>query len=172
MTDQANLSIKRKPSEQVDRPPKKPKVVTGLTVSETPATSKLPLKHGSRKGKGLMKGADPITKKRLVLLHEDSGYVLNQLSYIIKDDNYDDLGNHAIEAIGRRAYSVWYKYVYSSPFLCSFLLLSHSNTFFWFLQGVVMMKRLIDHCASHKMVITSLREKVEATDSELRELTA
>ena len=172
MTDQANLSIKRKPSEQVDRPPKKPKVVMGSTIGETSAISKLPLKHGSRKGKGLMKGADPITKKRLVLLHEDSGYVLNQLSSIIKDGNYEDLGNHAIKAMGRRAYSVWYRYVYSSPFLCSFLLLSHSNTFFWFLQGVVMMKRLIDHCASHKMVITSLREKVEATDSELRELTA
>ena len=90
------MSIKRKSSEQVDRPPKKPKVVMGSTVGETSATSKLPLKHGSRKGKGLMKGANPITKKRLVLLHEDSGYALKQLSSIIKDDDYEDLGNHAI----------------------------------------------------------------------------
>ena len=86
----------------------------GSTVGETSATSKLPLKHGSRKGKGLMKGANPITKKRLVLLHEDSGYALKQCSSIIKDDDYEDLGNHAIEAMGRRAYSGWYRYVYSS----------------------------------------------------------
>ena len=99
MTSQANPSTKRKPSEKVDRPPKKPKVVTRSTVGETPATSKLPPKPGRGKGKGLMKGANPVTKKRLVLLRDDSGYALKQLSSNIKNDNYKDLGNHATEAI-------------------------------------------------------------------------
>ena len=76
VTGQANPSTKRKPSEKVDRPPKKPKVVTGLTVGETPATSKLLPKPSSGKGKGLMKGANPITEKRPILLLEDSGYTL------------------------------------------------------------------------------------------------
>ena len=35
-----------------------------------------------------------------------------------------------------------------------------------------MMKGLMDQCTSHKTVIIRLREKVEAKDSELRELTA
>ena len=100
MTGQANPSTKRKPSEKVDRPPKKPKVVTGLTVGETPATSKLPPKPSPGKGKGLMKGADPVTEKRPILLLEDSGYALKQLSSIIKDDDYEDLGNHATETMG------------------------------------------------------------------------
>ena len=34
-----------------------------------------------------------------------------------------------------------------------------------------MMKGLMDQCTSHKMVIIRLRVKVEAKDSELRELT-
>ena len=47
-----------------------------------------------------MKDADPVMEKRPVLLREDSGYALKQLSSIIKDDDYEDLGNHATEAIG------------------------------------------------------------------------
>ena len=43
---QANPSTKRKSSEKEDHPPKRPKVVTGSTVGETPTTSKLPLKPG------------------------------------------------------------------------------------------------------------------------------
>ena len=100
VTGQANPSIKRKPSKKVDRPPKKPKVVTGSTVAETLATSNLPPKLGPRKGKNLMKGADPVTEKCPVLLSEDSGYALKQLLSIIKDDDYEDLGNHATEAMG------------------------------------------------------------------------
>ena len=33
-----------------------------------------------------------------------------------------------------------------------------------------MMKGLMDRCTSHEMVITHLREKVEARDAELRKL--
>ena len=84
----------------MDHPPKKPKVVTGSTVGETPATSKLPPKPCRGKGKGLMKGVNPVRKKCLILLHEDSGYALKQLSSNIKDDDYKDLENHATEAMG------------------------------------------------------------------------
>lgn len=35
-----------------------------------------------------------------------------------------------------------------------------------------MMKGLMDHCASHKTVMSHLREKVEARKMELRELMA
>ena len=83
--------------EKVNCPPKKPKVVTGST-SKTP--TKLPPKPGLGIGKGLMKGPVPIAEKHPLLLREDSGYALKQLSSIIKDDNYSDLGNHATEAMG------------------------------------------------------------------------
>ena len=35
-----------------------------------------------------------------------------------------------------------------------------------------MMKGFVDHCASHKTVVGRLREKVEAKETELRELMA
>lgn len=41
-----------------------------------------------------MKGADPVVEKCPVLLREDLGYALKQLLSIIKDDDYEDLGNH------------------------------------------------------------------------------
>lgn len=58
-----------------------------------------PFKPGLGKGKGLMKGPDPITKKCPVL-REDSGYSLKKLWSIIKDDDYEDLVSHATRAIG------------------------------------------------------------------------
>ena len=92
-TGQANPSTKRKLSEKVDYPPKKPKVVTRPNAGKTPA--KLPPKLSLGIGKGLMKGHVLIVEECLVLHHEDSSYALNQLSSIIKDDDYLDLGNHA-----------------------------------------------------------------------------
>uniref|UniRef100_A0A7N2LC38 Uncharacterized protein n=1 Tax=Quercus lobata TaxID=97700 RepID=A0A7N2LC38_QUELO len=72
-TDQANPFAKRKPSEKVDCPHKKPKVVTEPIVGETAATRKLPSKLGLRKRKGLMMGASSVTEKCLVLLCKDLG---------------------------------------------------------------------------------------------------
>ena len=43
-TGKANSSTKRKPSEKVDCPPKKPKVVVEPTVGKTAAIGKLPHK--------------------------------------------------------------------------------------------------------------------------------
>ena len=51
-----NLFIKRKPSNKIDRPPKKPKVMMGSTAKETSNLNKLPPSPCSGKGKGLMTG--------------------------------------------------------------------------------------------------------------------
>ena len=71
-----------------------------LSIEETADESKLPPLSGSGKGKGLITSQGPVTKKCPVLLHEDPQYALKQLSSIIKDDNNEDLGNHATKAIG------------------------------------------------------------------------
>lgn len=47
-----------------------------------------------------MTGHVPITEKLLVLVREDSKYALKQLSSIITAADYEDLSNHAIEAMG------------------------------------------------------------------------
>jgi len=56
-----------------------------------------PLGHG--KGKGLMKGPS-IIEKLPFLLREDSKYALEQLSSIITSNDYENLSNHATEAMG------------------------------------------------------------------------
>ena len=57
-----------------------------------------PAKHGV--GKGLMKGPSTTQEKPLVLLREDSKYTLEKLLSIMSTDDYEDLGNHATEAMG------------------------------------------------------------------------
>ena len=99
-TSLANPSSKRKPSNKTNRLPKKPKVVVGLAIEETPNASKLPPPSRLRKEKGLMTSQGPVTEKRPVLLREDPQYALKQLSSIIKGDDYEDLGNHATEVMG------------------------------------------------------------------------
>ena len=49
VTGLANPSTKRKSFEKVDRQSKKPKVVMGSVIGETPTTSKLPPKPSPRK---------------------------------------------------------------------------------------------------------------------------
>ena len=98
VTGMAHPSTKRKPTKRVYQQPKKPKV-TGLVFGETPTTSKLPPKPSPRKGKGMMVGEGLVTKKPSVLLREDSQYALKKISSIIKDEDCEDLGNHATEAI-------------------------------------------------------------------------
>ena len=154
----------------MDRPPKKPKVVTVSIVSDTLATNKLHPKPSLGKGKVLMKGPDPITEKCHVLLREDSRYVLKQLSSIIKDVTMRTWVIMLLGPWGRRTYLVWHRYAHLSPFSYFVLLLSCSNLCFIFLQGVVMMKGLMDRCTSHETVMSRLREKVEAREMELREL--
>ena len=47
-----------------------------------------------------MTGSVSITEKPPVLLREDSKYALEQLSSIITIDDYEDLSNHATDAMG------------------------------------------------------------------------
>ena len=105
-----NSILKIKTTDKFDRPPKKPKVVTGSTVEETPLTTQLPPSPCPGKGKGLMMDHGPVSLKHTVLLREDLQYANGQLSSIIKADDYEDLGNHATEATGRWAFSACHKY--------------------------------------------------------------
>ena len=56
---------KRKPSDKIDRPPKKLKVVTGSTVEETPNSNKLPPPPRPGKGKGVMTSQGLVTESTL-----------------------------------------------------------------------------------------------------------
>ena len=89
-------------------------------------------------------GHDPVVEKCCDLLREDSRYALKQLSFIIKGNDYEDLGNHAIEAMGETSLFSLAQVCLSVSFFCPVLLLSRSKLYFWFLQGVFMMKGLID----------------------------
>ena len=68
-----------------------------------------------------MMGQGPITKKHPVLLREDSRYALKQLSSIIKDDDYEDLGNHATKVMGETGL-FGLAQVYNPHFSLSFLI--------------------------------------------------
>lgn len=57
-----------------------------------------PAKHGARKGS--MKGRSTTQEKPPVLLREDSKYSLEKLSSIITSDDYENISNHAMEAMG------------------------------------------------------------------------
>jgi len=47
-----------------------------------------------------MNGPSTVPEKPPVLLREDPKYALEKLSSIISPDDYEDLGNHATEAMG------------------------------------------------------------------------
>ena len=55
-TSPVNPFTKRKLSNKIDRPPKKPKVVTRSTVEEATDSNKLPPPPRPRKEKGVMIG--------------------------------------------------------------------------------------------------------------------
>ena len=56
------------------------------------------VKHGA--SKGFIEAPSNIPEKPPVLLCEDSKHALEQISSIISADDYEDLGNHSMEAIG------------------------------------------------------------------------
>ena len=57
-----------------------------------------PVNH--RSGKGLMKAPSTSQEKPPPLLHDDSKFSLEKLSSIISSEDYGDLGNHSMEAMG------------------------------------------------------------------------
>ena len=99
-TGLSKSSTKRRPPIKGDCAPKRPKVslepVVGLMAEGTKMAT--PSKHGA--GKGLMIPPPGNQKKPSVLLREDPKYALEKLSSIISSEDYEDLGNHSIEAMG------------------------------------------------------------------------
>lgn len=103
----SNLSTKRKLAEKQGCVPKKFKTIIepimGPEVEDKKTVT--PTKYGA--GKGFMKGPFITQKKPPVLLHKDSKYALEKLSSIKTSDDYKDLRNHAIEAMGEiRLFSI------------------------------------------------------------------
>ena len=50
-----------------------------------------------------MKAPSNILEKPPILLREDSKHALEQISYIISAEDYEDLGNHSMEAMEESA---------------------------------------------------------------------
>ena len=120
----AHPSSKRKPSEKIGHPPKKPKVAPESVVWLKAKPKKTTTLLGQGRGKRLMTGHVLVTKKPPVLLYEDSRYTLEQLSSIITADDYEDLSNHATEAMGEMGL---FSFVQVTVFV-SFLFLFHYST--------------------------------------------
>ena len=95
-----NLFIKRKSAPKSYRQAKKSKVslepVVGLMAEGKMVTL---AKHEA--GKGFMKAPSNILEKPPVLLCEDSKHTMEQISSIISAEDYEDLGNHSTEAMGK-----------------------------------------------------------------------
>ena len=93
-------SAKKRPLLKGDRAPKKQKVSTKPVIGLMAEGNKTvtSAKHGG--GKGLMVPPPDSQKKPRVLLREDPKYALGKLSSIIGNEDYEDLGNHSIEAMG------------------------------------------------------------------------
>ena len=115
----SNLSTKRNQPEKTDHLPKKPKIVLEPVVGLKAKTKKTVTPLGLGRDKGLMKGPS-VTEKPTILLREDSKYALKQLSSIITFDDYEDLGNHATEAMGKTRFFNIAQVILSVPFLSFF----------------------------------------------------
>ena len=91
---------KRRPLPKGDYAPKKQKVSSEPVLSLMAEGTKTvtPAKHGG--DKGLMIPLPGSQKKPPVLLREDPKYALEKLSSIIGKEDYEDLGNHSMEAMG------------------------------------------------------------------------
>ena len=100
-TGSSKPSAKKKPLPKGDRAPKKQKVSTEPVIGLMEEGNKTvtPAKHGG--GKGLMVLPPGSQKKPPVLLREDPKYALEKLSSIIGSEDYEDLGNHSTEAMGK-----------------------------------------------------------------------
>ena len=98
-TGSSRPSAKR-PMLKVDHAPKKQKVSTEPVIGLMAEGKKMvtPAKLGG--GKGLMFPPLGSQKKPPVLLREDPKYALGKISSIIGSEDYEDLGNHSMEAMG------------------------------------------------------------------------
>ena len=123
-----------------------------------------PAKHEA--GKGFMKGPSITQEKPPILLYEDSKYALEKLLSIITFENYENLSNHATEAmretrllcIARVSHAVHFLSFPSTNHLC--------------FQAMVMMKGLMGRCLNHETALDHVRVKANETEDELNGLKA
>ena len=119
-------------------------------------------------GKGFMKGPSSSQKKPLVLLREDPKYALETLTSIMTTEDYEDLNNHSIEAMGETGLFSIVQVVFfvHSPFVLIFQFKYNPFSF----QAMVMMKGLMGRCLHHETALERVRAKVELTEDELSQL--
>ena len=92
--------LAKRPMPKVDRAPKKQKVSTEPVIGLMAEGKKTVTPAKPRAGKGLMVLPPSSQKKPPVLLREDPKYALGKISSIIGSEDYEDLGNHSMEAMG------------------------------------------------------------------------
>ena len=115
-----------------------------------------------------MKGSSTTQEKPLVLLREDSKYAFEKLSSIMSTNDYEDLGNHATEAMGEMG-------LFSLAQVCCvvhFLFFRSLNfvTNNLYFQAMVMMKGLMGWCLNHETALEGVRAKANETEEELNSL--
>ena len=123
-----------------------------------------PAKHGA--GNGFMKGPSITQEKPPILLCEDSKYALEKILSIITSKNYENLSNHATEAmretrllcIARVSRVVHFLSFPSTNHLC--------------FQAMVMMKGLMGRCMNHETALDHERVKANEMEDELNGLKA
>ena len=160
--------LKRKPQEKQSRQPKKPKIVLEPVVGLEAEGMKTvtPTKHGV--GKGLMKGPSTTQEKPPILLREDSKFALEKLSSIVSIGDYEDLGNHATEAMGETGLFSLVQVCYIIHFL--FFRSPNFATNNLYFQAMVIMKGLMGWCLNHEMALKRIRAKENKSEEELNSL--
>ena len=150
-----------------DRAPKKQKVssepVLGLMAEGTKTMT--PAKHGG--SKGLMIPPLGSQKKPPVLLREDPKYILEKLSSIIGNEDYEDLGNHSTEAMGE-----------TGLFSIALVRVRHNlarkyslfETDSLSIQAMLMTKGLMERSLHQETALRRLHEKAKLAEKELFEL--
>ena len=167
-TGSSKPSAKKRPSPKGDHAPKKQKVslelVLGLMAEGTKTVT--PAKH--RGGKGLMIPPPSSQKKPPVLLREDPKYALEKLSSIIGNEDYEDLGNHSTEAMGKTGLFSIAQVRVRHNLACGHTLCLNLTLFC--LQAILMTKGLMERSLHHKMALGRVREKAKLAEEELFEL--
>ena len=173
-TSSSKPSAKKRPLLKGDRAPKKQKVSTEPVIGLIAEGNKTltPAKYGG--GKGLMVPPPGNQKKPPVLLCEDPKYVLGKLSSIIGSEDYEDLGNHSTEAMGKTGlFSITqvrarHNIAVDDIFIYSLFFFFNPTSFC--LQAMLMTKGLMDRSLHHEMALEWVCEKAKLAKEELFEL--
>ena len=149
-------SAKKRPLPKGDRAPKKQKVSSEPVLSLMAEGTKrvTSAKHGG--GKGLMIPPLGSQKKLPVLLCEEPKYALEELSSIIGNEDYENLGNHSTEAMGETSlFSIAQVRVRHT--LARKYSLFETNSLF--LQAMLIMKGLMERSLHHETTLGRVHEK-------------